>query len=145
MKPAPYRGKKPKHRSIEYQERLLNDYDDPVEHLEREPRLQLAREASLMAHGVVIKLKEMGLPEDLDNELAQLCTDLGDLWSAQKRLAEQFESFVDSDREWIRVGDQLVDLRASIDHMAWHMKNVRRPMTAITRYAYSQDQTEQEA
>ena len=123
----------------------MNHNDDPTEHLEREPRLQQAREASLMAHGVVIKLKEMGLPEDLDDELSQLCTDLGDLWSAQKTLAEQFETFIGADREWTDVGDQLVDLRASIDHMAWHMKNLRRPMTTITRFAYSQNNTDQEA
>lgn len=123
----------------------MNHNDDPREHLEREPRLQLAREGSLMAHSVVIKFKEMGLPEDMDDDLSQLCTDLGDLWSAQKALAEQFESFVGPDRDWTNAGDQLVDIRASIDHMAWHMKNIRRPMNAITRYAYSQIQAEQEA
>ena len=123
----------------------MNQDNGLREHLEREPRLQQAREASLMAHSVVIKLKEMGLPEHLDDELSQLCTDLGDLWSAQKTLAEQVESFIGSNGGWTGVGDQLVDLRASIDHMAWHMKNVRRPMTTITRFAYAQEQAEQGA
>ena len=123
----------------------MNHYNGLREHLEREPRLQQAREASVMAHGVVIKLKEMGLPEHLDDELAQLCTDLGDLWSAQKTLAEQVESLIGSNGGWAGIGDQLVDLRANIDHMAWHMKNVRRPMTKITRFAYAQEGAEQEA
>ena len=112
-----------------------------MKHLNREPNAQRAREASVRAHGVVIKLKEMGLPEHMDHELSKLSTDLGDLWSAQKTLEEQLESFIESNDDWPVVGDHLVDLRASIDHTSWHLKNVRRPMTKITRYAYSQPQT----
>lgn len=121
----------------------MNLNDDPTQHLTREPRLSQAREASVMAHGVVIKLKEMGLPAELDDDLSQLCTDLGDLWSAQKTLADQFESFIRSDGDWSAVGDHLVDLRSSIDHIGWHMKKVRRPMTRITRFAYARDESEQ--
>ena len=113
----------------------LDPDDQPAYHLQREPRLQQARDASLMAHAVLVKLKELGLPEDLDDALGRLCTDLGDLWNAQKALTDQLESFLSSD-EWNDVGDNLVDLRSSIDHMAWHMKSVRRPMGQITRFAY---------
>ena len=107
-------------------------------HLERHPSLDEARRASAMAHNVVIKLKEMGLPDDLDGQLSQLCTDLGDLWSAQKLLSTQFEAFLTSPHDWESVGDSLVDLRSTIDHIAWHMKGVRRPMGQITRWAYRQ-------
>ena len=119
----------------------MNDNEYAVKHLDREPHVQRAREASVTAHGVVIKLKELGLPEHMDHELAKLSTDLGDLWSAQKTLVEQLEAFIESDDDWPLVGDHLVDLRASIDHISWHLKNVRRPMTKITLYAYSQQQT----
>jgi hypothetical protein len=88
-----------------------------------------------MAHAVLVKLKELGLPEDLDEVLGRLCTDLGDLWNAQRTLTDQLEAFLSSD-EWNAAGDNLVDLRSSIDHMAWHVKSVRRPMAQITRYAY---------
>ena len=91
-----------------------------------------------MAHGVLVKLKELGLPEDLDEALGRLCTDLGDLWSAQKILTDQLQSFLKSD-EWSDVGDNLVDLRSSLDHMAWHMKSVRGPMSQITLFAYRKD------
>ncbi len=107
-------------------------------HLERSPGLDQARRASLMAHQVVIKLKEMGLPDDMDGQLSQLCTDLGDLWSAQNTLAKQVEAFLKSPDDWDAVGDSLVDLRATIDHMEWHMKGVRSPMGQITRWAYGQ-------
>ena len=54
-----------------------------------EPDNQHARRTALVAHSVVAKLQEMGLPNDLEDELATLSTDLGDLWSAQRELADQ--------------------------------------------------------
>lgn len=103
---------------------------------ELEPALEQARQTAHKAHGVVIKLKEMGLPQEFDKELASLSTDLGDLWSAQKTLAERLDAFMKSPEDWNAVGDCLVDLRASLDHVAWHLKSVRRPLTRITQYAY---------
>ena len=95
-----------------------------------------ARRTGMAAHSVVAKLQEMGLPDSLDGDLAALSTDLGDLWGAQKELADQLERLVRSEDDWSAVGDNLVDLRATIDHVAWHLGSVRRPMTKITRYAY---------
>ena len=101
-----------------------------------EPDLNRARQRALMAHEVVIKLKEMNLPEELDGELASLSTDLGDLWGAQAVLADDLESFLKSPPDWASVGAALVDLRVAIDHIGWHVNSVRRPMTRVTRYAY---------
>ena len=95
-----------------------------------------ARRTALMAHDVVIKLKEMGLPEDLDAELANLSTDLGDLWGAQKAFSDGLEGMLNSQKDWGTVADYLVDLRATIDHMGWHAKSARRPIDRIARYAY---------
>ena len=100
------------------------------------PDLDLARQRALMAHEVVIKLKEMDLPEGLDRELASLSTDLGDLWGAQADLADGLESFLKSPQDWESVGAAPVDLRVVIDHITWHVQSVRRPMTRITQYAY---------
>ena len=83
------------------------------------PDLDLARQRALMAHEVVIKLKEMDLPEGLDRELASLSTDLGDLWGAQADLADGLESFLKSPQDWESVGAALVDLRVVIDHITW--------------------------
>ena len=81
-------------------------------------------------------MKEMGLPEELDPELARLSTDLGDLWSAHQSFAEQLESFVKPPDEWRSVGDNLADLKASVEHMAWHVKSARRPLNRIANFAY---------
>ena len=81
-------------------------------------------------------MKEMGLGEDLDPELARLSTDLGDLWSAHQSFVEQLESFLKPPDEWRSVGDNLTDLKASVEHMAWHVKSVRRPLNRIAKFAY---------
>ena len=100
------------------------------------PNLNQARQRAMMAHQVVIKLKEMDLPEELDPALASLSTDLGDLWSAQADLADGLERFLKSPPDWASVGAALVDLRVAIDHIGWHVRSVRRPMTRVTQYAY---------
>jgi hypothetical protein len=89
-----------------------------------------------MAHAVVVKFKEVGLPKELDGELAALSTDLGDLWGAQSELSERLEKFLKSPVDWETVGDYLVEMRVAVDHLQWHVRNVRRPMTKVTRYAY---------
>ena len=103
-----------------------------------EPDLEQARQTANLAHEVVIKFKEMGLPQTLDEELASLSTDLGDLWSAHQVLAERLKSFLETSADWQTSGECLVDLRANIDHIAWHLKSVRRPLNRIARYAYRQ-------
>jgi len=102
-----------------------------------EPDVEQARRSALMAHGLVAKLQRMGLPESLHEELAALSTDLGDLWGAQKALSDHLEELLQSPEDWETVGDYLVDLRAAIDHIRWHVGSVRRPMSRITRCAYS--------
>ena len=103
-----------------------------------EPDLEQARRTALMAHGVTARLKEMGLPDDLDGELSTLSTALGDLWGAHKTLADRLEGFLGSAGSWESVGDFLVDLKATIDHVGWHAKSVRRSMNTIARFAYRQ-------
>ncbi|MCH8206056.1 MAG: hypothetical protein IH956_03530 [Chloroflexi bacterium] len=101
-----------------------------------EPDLEQARHTANVAHNVVVKFKEMGLPPDLDPELAALCTDLGDLWGAERRLSADLEGLVKSPHDWEAAGDSLLDLKASLDHIAWHLKSVRRPLNRIVRFAY---------
>lgn len=66
-----------------------------------------------------------------------MSTDLGDLWGAQKVLSDHLEGLLRSPEDWETVGDYQVDLRATIDHISWHVGSVRRPMSRITRCAYS--------
>lgn len=103
------------------------------------PNLGSARITAHMAHAVVIKLKEMDLPESLDGDLARFSTDLSDLWNTQKELSRRLESLLKVSDQWGVMGDLLVDIRSNIEHMAWHMKSIRRPLAKITRYAYRKD------
>ena len=103
---------------------------------EVDPQLGQARQTAGVAHGVVVKFQEMGLPRSLDPELARLSTDLGDLWSAQKALADRLEGLMKSSDDWEAVGDHLVDIRTTLDHMSWHLSSVRRPISRITQFAY---------
>ena len=116
--------------------------NEPVDHRAPEPDLAQARRNAIKAHAVVIKLKEMGLPEGLDDELASLSTDLGDLWAANIRLAEQLDLFLNAPSEWGEIGDRMADMKAGIDHMAWHVDSIRGPLDRIAAFAYeSSDQS----
>ena len=109
------------------------------ESMEREPDLAQARRAALMAHQVIVKLKEMGMPDEMDEPLSQFGTDLGDLWSAQSVLAKQLESFMKHAGDWSAVGDGLGDMQATVEHMARHIQNIRAPMERVALWAYEQD------
>jgi len=116
--------------------------DTPAKSLENAivaPNLERARRTALVAHNIVVKLKEMGLPDELNNDLASLSTDLADLWGAQASLNENLERFVESPAgDWKSVGDCLVDLKTVISHINSHGKNIRKPMNKITRFAYKE-------
>ena len=114
----------------------MSNEDLEIEGDSMAPDRAQARRTALIAHGVITKFKEMGLPDDFDEDLAVLGTDLADIWIAEKRLSEQMEQLSGSSKDWGVVGDQLVDLRVGIDHLAWHVKSVRRSMTKIARFAY---------
>ena len=108
--------------------------------IEMEADLNQARRTAVMAHNVVIRLRELGLPDTLDAELASVSTDLGDLWGAQKEFTDHLHSMLKTSHDWDSVGDSLVDMRASIEHIAWHLESIREPLTRLAEYAYSQSQ-----
>ena len=101
-----------------------------------EPDVDLARRMAVAAHRVVIILQETGLPENLSEDLAAVSTDLGGLWAAHRALDSQLETLFESKGDWEAIADCLVDLGSSIEHMSWHLKNVRRPLGRLSRYAY---------
>ena len=104
---------------------------------EIEADLNQARRVAVMAHNVVIRLKMMGLPAHLEDDLARMGTDLGDLWGAQKEFADSLHDMLKNAHDWDAVGDSLVDMRSSIDHIAWHIEDIREPIARIAEYAYS--------
>ncbi len=115
---------------------MTADHADYTKDLE--PDLAQARQTALMAHAVVIRLKEMGLPEEFDEALGTVCTDLGDIWSSQKGLSGRLEDLVDHADDWEAVADCLVDLRAAVDHLSTHVETVKEPIQRLAEYAYEQ-------
>ena len=105
------------------------------------PDLPHARQAALMAHAIVIRLKEMGLPEELDEDLGTLCTDLGDIWAAHKTLSARLDDLVESADDWEAAADCLVDLRATIDHIGTHVETAGESIDRVALYAYEQAQS----
>ena len=112
--------------------------NDNIAAIEMEADLNQARRTAVMAHNVVIRLRELGLPDTLDAELASVSTDLGDLWGAQKEFTDHLHNMLKTSHDWDSVGDSLVDMRASIEHIAWHLDSIREPLTKLAEYAYSQ-------
>ena len=105
------------------------------------PDLPHARQTALMAHAIVIRLKEMGLPEELDEDLGTLCTDLGDIWAAHKTLSARLDDLVESADDWEAAADCLVDLRATIDHIGTHVETAGESIDRVALYAYEQAQS----
>ena len=102
----------------------------------REPGLAHARLTAQVAHSIVIKMQEMGLPEDLFGDLSSLCTDLADLWGAEKVFAKRLENLLESENGWGSVGDHLVDLQTTIEHIRKHANGVAESIENIVRFAY---------
>ena len=100
--------------------------------------LQQARRKSGMAHQILVKFKETGISEELDDDLAQLCTDLGDLWSAQLSFTEKLNAFLDHPNDWSKISENLADIRAEVDHIRWHSTSIESSLDTIGQYAYSQ-------
>ena len=96
-----------------------------------------AREKASKALSVVIKFKEMGLPEDMDTELAKLSTDLADLCSESEMISSELDKLINYADDWAQISNTMVDIQARVDHLRWHLKSIRRPLIRITRYSYS--------
>ena len=93
----------------------MSNHRDYDEQNESRSSMIRAREKAVKAHSVVIKFKELGLPEDMDSELDKLINRSGD---------------------WAQVANTMVDIQARLDHLAWHVKSIRRPLNRLTTYSY---------
>ena len=107
-----------------------------MDSIEKQAGTDGARKTALRAHAIVVKLKEMGLPEHLDAYLARLSTDLSDISHAESVLDKQLKSLLESSTDWQDIGDYLTDLRTTLDHIEWHIKSVRVPAKTIAMFSY---------
>ena len=112
-----------------------------IEHnLELQPGLTKPRQVAELAHKILVKFKEMELPDHLDDELGVLCTDLADFWSASKDLESKLQILLNQEHKWDSIGEILVDLRIIVDHLERHVKSVKRPINTITSFSYYQSE-----
>ena len=109
--------------------------DDPT------PNLEQARRTALMAHSIVIMLKEMGLPDEKDDTLSIVCTDLGDIWGMQEEYVTRLQSMLRGERDWSLLADALIDISSIVEHMAWHATSVRESILELAEYCYSQSES----
>ena len=103
-----------------------------------DPNLEQARRRSGLAHRILVKLKTNGLPEDHDDELAKLCTDIADIWSAQLAFGEILNRFLEETDNWESIGDDFVDMLSNVQHMSWHIDSVKNPLETFAKYSYSE-------
>ena len=96
------------------------------------PNFGLARDRSAIAHQILVKFKEMGFSEENDEDLAKLCTDLADLWGAQKSFNEVLLDLIENkSHDWKLIAQRLTDIKSQVDHMSWHIASVKDPLEKI--------------
>ena len=101
------------------------------------PNLGLARDRSTIAHQILVKFKEMGFSEENDEDLAKLCTDLADLWGAQKSFNEVLLDLIENkSHDWKLIAQRLTDIKSQVDHMSWHITSVKDPLEKIAIESY---------
>ena len=101
------------------------------------PNLGLARDRSAIAHQILVKFKEMGFSEENDEDLAKLCTDLADLWGAQKSYNEVLLDLIENkSHDWKLIAQRLTDIKSQVDHMSWHIASVKDPLEKIAIESY---------
>ena len=106
--------------------------------LKFEPNLEQARRRSGLAHRILVKLKTTGLGDQHDDELAKLCTDIADLWGAQLAFGEILDRFLEKSDHWESIGDDFVDMLSNVQHTAWHIDSIKKPLETFAKYSYSQ-------
>ena len=102
------------------------------------PNLEQARRRSGLAHRVLVKLKTLGLSDDHDDELATLCTDIGDLWSSQLVFLEILNRFLEESDNWDSIGDDFADMLSNVEHISWHIDSLKKPLEILAQYSYSE-------
>ena len=102
-----------------------------------EPNLAQARNKSVMAHEILVKFQEMGLPDDMNDEVAKLATSLGDIWNAHLGITNSIKTLINDSVDWDSMGDSLTDIYTHLDHAEWHEKGIKELIFKISQYSYN--------
>jgi hypothetical protein len=102
------------------------------------PNYDMGRLRAEHAHNILIKMKELGLPESFDDSLASLCTDVADLISALNKVTLISEKITAKNTDqWESVAECLADMLAEIEHIDWHTSSIKNPLKEIAEYSYN--------
>jgi len=107
-----------------------------------EPNLAQARQKSVMAHKILVKFQEMGLPNDMNGEVANLATSLGDIWDAHLGFTDSMQKLINDSENWESIADSLVDIYTHIDHAEWHISGIKDLILKVSEYSYGNSETD---
>ena len=109
---------------------------------ELKPNKNVATESANVAHEFLACFQKMEFP---DNGLSNMCVDLGDIWTSQKKLSLQLQKLMDDVQSdsYHELANGLVDLRVSLDHIIWHSNRILEPMIKTAEFASKQHESHQ--
>ena len=104
------------------------------------PSKNVATESANVAHEFLSCFQKMEFPDSKGNSLSDMCVDLGDIWTSQKKLAIQLQKLMDyvQANSYSDLANGLIDLRVSLEHIMWHSNRILEPMIKTAEFAYKQ-------
>ena len=107
---------------------------------ELNPSKNVATESANVAHEFLSCFQKMESPDFQESSLSDMCVDLGDIWTSQKKLATQLQKLMDDvqAKSYRDLANGLVDLRISLEHITWHSNRILEPMIKTAEFAYKQ-------
>ena len=101
-----------------------------------EPNFLQAQNTANLAHRIVVKLKEVGLPDEFDDIIGDISTSLADLYSINNDVSSLVEKLVNDPSGWESLANTIIDLKSTIEHMDAHVHQFGRAANKVARFAY---------
>ena len=110
---------------------------------ELKPSKNVATESANVAHEFLTCFQKMEFPDFQESSLSDMCVDLGDIWTSQKKLAVQLQKLMDNvqAKSHRDLANELVDLRISLEHIIWHSNRILEPMIKTAELACKQHES----
>jgi len=112
---------------------------------ELKPDKNVATESANVAHEFLACFQKMEFPDLQNDNLSDMCVDLGDIWTSQKKLAIQLQKLMDDvqSNAYHDLANGLVDLKVSLEHIMWHSNRILDPMIKTAEFAFKQHESHQ--
>ena len=112
---------------------------------ELKPDKNVATESANVAHEFLACFQKMEFLDLQNDNLSDMCVDLGDIWTSQKKLAIQLQKLMDNVQanSYHDLANGLVDLKVSLEHIMWHSNRILDPMIKTAEFAFKQHESHQ--